>query len=58
MLIVLERKATQRKRSPTNAIYLEKEIYGEFYHLYEELRNNSRGPQLFRDDASCVAMLQ
>jgi hypothetical protein len=42
-----KRKAVQRKRTPTNGIYLEKEVYSEFYHLYEELRNNSTGPQLF-----------
>jgi hypothetical protein len=47
MLIVRKRKAAQRRRSPTNAIYLETEIYGEFHHLYEELRNKSRGPQMF-----------
>jgi hypothetical protein len=44
MLIVRKRKATQRKRSPTNAIYFQREIYGEFHHLYEEVRNISRGP--------------
>jgi hypothetical protein len=44
MLIVRKRKAAQRKRSPTNAIYFQREIYGEFHHLYEELRNILRGP--------------
>jgi hypothetical protein len=47
MLIVREKKAAQKKRSPTNAINFKREIYGEFYHLYEELRNNSRELQLF-----------
>jgi hypothetical protein len=51
MLIVRKRKAVQRKRTPTNAIYLEREVYGEFHHLYEELRNNSTRPQLFHGHA-------
>jgi hypothetical protein len=62
MLIVRKRKAAQRERSPTNAVYFEREIYGECYHLYEELRNNWRGPQLYHgyarllpDTFDCIA---
>jgi hypothetical protein len=52
MLIVRKRKAALRKRTPTNAVFLE---YGEFHHLYEELRNNSTGPQLFHGYARMLA---
>jgi hypothetical protein len=48
LLIVRKRKAAQKRRSTTNAIYFEKEIYGEFHHLYEELKNISRGPNLIK----------
>jgi hypothetical protein len=43
MLIVTKRKAAQKRSSQTNALYLDRQIHGEFHHLYEELRNNARG---------------
>lgn len=36
------------RRHTTNSIYLEREKYGEFHHLYEKLRSCPRGPALFR----------
>jgi hypothetical protein len=47
ILTVRKRKVAQRERSPTNTNYLEREIYGKFYYLYEKLRNNWEGPQLY-----------
>jgi hypothetical protein len=42
----LKKENCSKEKNSTNAVYLEKEVYSEFHHLYEELRNNSTGPQL------------
>jgi hypothetical protein len=45
-MLILRRRNRPRKRNPTNIIFLERMKFGEFHHLYRQLRTS---PNLFHN---------
>jgi hypothetical protein len=40
-MLILRRRNRPRKRNPTNIIFLERMKFGEFHHLYRQLRTST-----------------